>query len=147
MVNETDNLTIEALLTLLQDAGLTQADLDDDGDINVPRGMGGSDALEFGTDVQILHGAICMTTYVQCHEGVESEVAAQVLRLNNEMLFTRFSMKHHDDRCYLTGDYWLLLGEELSGEYLVSALRKFADVFITGIRESDPNQTLFIFDW
>lgn len=148
-MKNTNELSNDVLLAILQEGGLTQAGLDDDDDLFVPRGIGGMDALEFGTWVQIMDGAIRFHTFAECSQEVDAEaLVGMVNRLNHDMLYNRFTWTKMDDgKIFMNGDYCLLVEESLSSEYLVSALRLFAAGFIIALREADPGRTVFVLEW
>jgi hypothetical protein len=139
-LTEAENVTIELIKDALENAALEVKIDPEDGELYV-------NGLEFPCWVSLdaERNLISFRTYLKCKEGAPNDQLPKVVRTLNEskIIVTFTSTTYDDGRGYINGYYYLFHNFGLNTKNLIFSLRKFSEIFVSGIREIDEDDVFF----
>lgn len=138
MIKSTE-VTKEKLIEILSNAALEITTDEGDEEIYV---KGGDFPLWVSIDVD--GKFIKLRTYLQCKEGAPHEELPKLIANCGEYILVNFtSTVYEDGRAYVNGYYYMFYNFGLIAPQLVFTVKRFSEIFLAAIRDSDPDDKFF----
>ncbi len=138
---KSNEVNSENLLQILTSAAF-EAEAQEDGSIYLKRGVIDFGCwLKFNDDMK----AVRLYTFAQCKEGaILNGLNNACAKLNEVYALVKFTTTAYEDgSLYLNGEYDLYYNFGIISEQLIHSIRMFSEIFLIGIRESDPDDEFF----
>ena len=137
-----DDVTRIKIAKLLNGAAIETTLDDDENSLYAKKG-----GIDFGVYVKFDQekNKLRLFTYLQCKEGLSAEALQSfVSLLNNDYILVKFTFTQYEDgKSFINGEYDIYFTFGLHSENFVYSIKKFAEIFISAIREEDKEDIYF----